>query len=183
METRNQPKVGLTLVLVLTISLTGAARQRGQDIENQAHTRTLANGLTIVVVERPGSASFGGMLACKAGTVDDPPGGAGTAHLVEHFLAGPTIGLIGPPKALLQELTQEYEKTGGVDSARSKALEAEAATWRGRAGENHRRRRRTSSSTAWPTTRSRGLDRFLEVEAGHDEGRPERLHRGPAAGH
>ena len=162
---RVELRVGLTLVLVLTISLTGAAGQRGQDIERQAQTRVLANGLTIVVVERPGTASFGGLLGCKAGTADDPPGGAGTAHLVEHFLAGPTIGLIGPPKSLMQELTQEYGKTGGADSPRSKALEAEIAAAR-------RGRQQWNIATAqdlvfygvvdYPAV---GLDRFLQAEA------------------
>jgi zinc protease len=165
MEPSNQPKVGLTLVLVLTISLTGAARQRGQDIESHAQTRTLANGLTIVVVERPGTATFGGMLGCKAGTVDDPPGGAGTAHLVEHFLAGPTIGLIGPPKALLQELTQEYEKTGGADSPRSKALEAEIAAARKGPQQWNIGTVQDFVFYGVMTYPAAGLDRFLETEA------------------
>ncbi len=165
MEAKNQPMVGLTLVLVLTISLTGAAQQRGQDIESRAHTRALANGLTIVVIERPGTGSFGGMLACKAGTADDPPGGAGIAHLVEHFLAGPTLELIGPPKALMRDLTQEYEKTGGVDSARSKALEAEIAA--ARKGRQQWNIGTVQDFVFYGVTNhpAAGLDRFLQAEA------------------
>ncbi len=160
-----RPNARVALVWLLLLFPAGPAGQDSLNIERQAQTRTLANGLTIVVVERPGTASFGGMLACKAGTVDDPPGGAGTAHLVEHFLAGPTVGLAGPPKALMQELTQEYEKTGGADSPRIRALEAEiAAARKGRQQWNIGTVQDLVfyGVTDYPAA---GLDRFLQTEA------------------
>jgi len=85
------------VVWLLLLFPAGATAQDRLNIERQAQTRVLANGLTIVVVERPGTASFGGLLGYKAGTVDEPPGGVGTAHLVEHFLAGPAMELADTP--------------------------------------------------------------------------------------
>jgi len=125
-------KAAITWTLVLAGVLTVAASQVSQGFENRAQSRTLANGLTLVTVERPGKATFGGMLACMAGYADDPSGGAGTAHLVEHLLAPPIIGSIGPSRELYTELSREYEKAGGADSPRTKALEAEVSRMKGR---------------------------------------------------
>jgi len=121
----------------LAVLRAAAAPQAGSPVvpkpalaETDVVARTLANGLTAIAVDRPASGQFDAVTACLVGYAFDPPGGSGTSHLVEHFLADPVLRTIGPPRELISELTREYEKAGGQDSARTKALEAQMASWK-----------------------------------------------------
>lgn len=50
-------------------------------------TRRLASGLQVIAVHRPGLEFATVVTMTRGGSRADPPGGAGTAHLVEHVLA------------------------------------------------------------------------------------------------
>lgn len=49
---------------------------------------TLDNGMTFLVVERPGRPLVTGVWAVRGGSASDPPGRRGLAHMVEHLLYG-----------------------------------------------------------------------------------------------
>jgi len=68
----------------------------------------LANGLTLVVEERPGALGIGVVLAVRAGTRDDPPGHEGETALLARMLTG---GSVSRPSTL--ELFGPVRGTGG----------------------------------------------------------------------
>ena len=49
---------------------------------------TIDNGMTFLVVERPGRPLVAAVWAVRSGSADDPPGRRGLAHVVEHLLYG-----------------------------------------------------------------------------------------------
>lgn len=59
---------------------------------------TLDNGMRWLLVPRPGAPRIGGVVAVRAGGVDEQPGTTGVAHLLEHLafsgtpMVGPTRG-------------------------------------------------------------------------------------------
>jgi predicted Zn-dependent peptidase len=72
----------------------GAGPLRAQDLESRVQARTLANGMTVILVERHGAPVFSTLYGFKVGAVDEIPGITGTAHLFEHmaFKGTPKIG-------------------------------------------------------------------------------------------
>lgn len=71
-------------------------------------TKTLANGLTVVVSEDHGSPTFGLSIAYRIGFRLEPKGRSGFAHLFEHMM------FEGTPNAAKGTLTRVIEGGGGV---------------------------------------------------------------------
>jgi predicted Zn-dependent peptidase len=78
----------------------GSGAPAAQDLAGRVKAKTLANGLTVILVERHGAPVFSAVYGFKVGSVDELPGITGTAHLFEHmaFKGTPKIG------------TSDYEK-------------------------------------------------------------------------
>jgi predicted Zn-dependent peptidase len=78
----------------------GSGAPAAQDLAGRVKAKTLANGLTVILVERHGAPVFSAIYGFKVGSVDELPGITGTAHLFEHmaFKGTPKIG------------TSDYEK-------------------------------------------------------------------------
>jgi zinc protease len=98
------------LALVLSAPLTSAAvpvgRPAGWNVPVQS--RTLANGLTVVVSEDHSSPTFGLSIAYRIGFRLEPKGRTGFAHLFEHMM------FEGTPDAPKGTLTRVIEGGGGV---------------------------------------------------------------------
>lgn len=81
----------------------------------------LDNGLTVVVVERPGLELAAVNLTVAAGALDDPPGRSGMAHVLEH------ASLSGTLAAGSAVPDREEEALARVDAAYRRLVEAEDA--------------------------------------------------------
>src|SRR5947209_11760810 len=71
-----------------------AAAQDIASFEKRVTVHKLANGLTLVVMERPEAPVFSFFTLVDAGAVQDPKGLTGLAHMMEHeaFKGTPSIG-------------------------------------------------------------------------------------------
>ncbi len=108
-----------------------------QDIasfEKRIMVRTLPNGLTLLVMERPEAPVFSGYTFVDAGSVQDPKGETGLAHMFEHmaFKGTQTIGTTDWPaeKVVLEKVEKTYatyieeaEKRVGRDDKKVAELE------------------------------------------------------------
>jgi predicted Zn-dependent peptidase len=96
---RTRVHFAIATVLVAFIAA-GSGALAAQDLAGRVKTKTLANGLTVILVERHGAPVFSAVYGFKVGSVDELPGITGTAHLFEHmaFKGTPKIG------------TSDYEK-------------------------------------------------------------------------
>src|SRR5208282_3715237 len=74
--------------LALALSTLGFAAAQAQDLksfEQRTTTKVLANGLTLIVCERPEAPVFSYSTFIDAGDVNDPSGESGLAHMFEHL--------------------------------------------------------------------------------------------------
>ena len=71
-----------------------AAAQDVASFEKRITVKKLANGLTILICERPEAPVFSFFTLVDAGSVQDPMGKTGLAHMFEHmaFKGTDTIG-------------------------------------------------------------------------------------------
>src|SRR5579864_4452564 len=113
------------ILAVLTAFLLGAAAL-GQDIasfEKRITVKTLPNGLTVMVMERPEAPVFSFYTIVDAGSAQDPLGKTGLAHMFEHmaFKGSTNIGTTNYPaeKEVLAKLEEAY---GGYDRERRKEV-------------------------------------------------------------
>jgi predicted Zn-dependent peptidase len=65
--------------------LAGAQAQDLKSFEQRTTTKVLANGLTLIVCERPEAPVFSYSTFIDAGDVNDPSGESGLAHMFEHL--------------------------------------------------------------------------------------------------
>jgi predicted Zn-dependent peptidase len=65
--------------------LAGAQAQDLKSFEQRTTTKVLANGLTLIVCERPDAPVFSYSTFIDAGDVNDPSGESGLAHMFEHL--------------------------------------------------------------------------------------------------
>jgi predicted Zn-dependent peptidase len=72
----------LSIFLLLTMV---AAAQDVASFEKRTTVKTLPNGLTVVVLERPEAPVFSFFTHVDAGSVQDPMGKTGLAHMFEHM--------------------------------------------------------------------------------------------------
>ena len=87
----------LSFIQTTVVCLTLCSLALGQDLasfEKRTTVKKLANGLTIVICERPEAPVFSFFTHVDAGSVQDPMGKTGLAHMFEHmaFKGTDTIG-------------------------------------------------------------------------------------------
>src|ERR1019366_2675981 len=90
-------KFRTTLLQTIAVCFVLGALALGQDLasfEKRTTVKKLANGLTIVICERPEAPVFSFFTHVDAGSVQDPMGKTGLAHMFEHmaFKGTDTIG-------------------------------------------------------------------------------------------
>ncbi len=128
----------LRVLKSLAVILVLAAAALAQDLaafEKQVTVKTLSNGLTVIVCQRPDSAPvFSFYTNVDAGSVQDPMGKTGLAHMFEHmaFKGTDTIGTTNYPaeKVALAKVEDAYaayvnerDKPVGRDEGKLKQLE------------------------------------------------------------
>src|ERR1700685_1211311 len=126
----------LTIAVALFIACLSilAAAQDVASFEKRVTVKKIANGLTIVICERPEAPVFSFFTLVDAGSAQDPLGATGLAHMFEHmaFKGTNTIGttnyaLEKPALARVETAYAAYiferDKTVGHDEAKLKGLE------------------------------------------------------------
>lgn len=78
----------------------------------EAETLQLANGMTFVLVPRPGAPTFAGYIAFRVGGVDCVPGQTGLAHMFEHMAFKGTQHLGTRDWAKEKPLLEEIQAVG-----------------------------------------------------------------------
>src|SRR6202051_632385 len=115
----------LLLVFVALFPLFAAA-QSLQDFEKRITDLTLPNGLHFIVFERHEAPVVSFHSYVNAGSVDDPGGQTGIAHMFEHmaFKGTETIGTKNYPleKQAMEEVERVYDR---YDAERNKGMKAE----------------------------------------------------------
>jgi len=118
-------RFGLGVILVAAISLPA---QDLKEFEKRVTEFTLGNGLHFIVVERHDAPVVSFHTYVNAGSVDDPTGQTGLAHMFEHmaFKGTETIGTKDWPaeKKALDEIEEIY---GRLDAERDKGPKADAS--------------------------------------------------------
>jgi predicted Zn-dependent peptidase len=130
--------VPLSLILLPAILLLAAlaAAQDLASFEKRVTVKKLANGLTVVICERPEAPVFSFYTHVDAGSAQDPLGSTGLAHMFEHmaFKGTDKIGTKNYPaeKAALAKVEKIYaayieerDKPVGGDDAKVKQLHQE----------------------------------------------------------
>ncbi len=116
--------------------VTFAAAQDLASFEKRTTVKKLANGLTVVICERPEAPVFSFFTHVDAGSVQDPMGKTGLAHMFEHmaFKGTDTIGTTNYPeeKVALAKVETAYaayiaerDKPVGRDEEKLKTLQKE----------------------------------------------------------
>jgi predicted Zn-dependent peptidase len=122
-----------TLAFILCFAAVAAA-QDVATFEKRITVKTLPNGLTILVCERPEAPVFSFFSLVDAGSAQDPMGKTGLAHMFEHmaFKGTDTIGTTdyAAEKPALEKIEIAYaayiaerDKTVGRDETKLKRLE------------------------------------------------------------
>src|SRR5438128_5239483 len=123
-------------ILLLLVSTALAAAQDLASFEKRTTVKKLANGLTVVIYERPEAPVFSFFTHVDAGSVQDPLGKTGLAHMFEHmaFKGTDKIGTTNysAEKVALQKVEQAYaaylaERDKRVDRDDQKLKEWEKA--------------------------------------------------------
>src|ERR1039458_7595833 len=76
---------GALALLAVAMAAAGAQAQDLKSFEQRITTKVLANGLTLIVCERPEAPVFSYNTFIDAGDVNDPSGESGLAHMFEHL--------------------------------------------------------------------------------------------------
>jgi predicted Zn-dependent peptidase len=99
-------------LLVLLCVLQAARAQDLASFEKRVHVRTLPNGLTVLLLQRPEAPVFSFFTVVDAGDAQDPNGKTGLAHMMEHmaFKGTDNIGSTNYPaeKVALEKVEQAY---------------------------------------------------------------------------
>src|ERR1700688_4433142 len=121
-------------LLLLLLLGTLVAAQDVASFEKRITVKTLPNGLTILICERPEAPVFSFFTMVDAGSAQDPMGKTGLAHMFEHmaFKGTETIGTTNyaAEKAALEKVEKAYsayiaerDKRVGRDEAKLEELE------------------------------------------------------------
>ncbi len=125
----------LTL-LVLFCALQTALAQDLTSFEKRVHVKTLSNGLTVLLLNRPQAPVFSFFTVVDAGDAQDPYGKTGLAHMMEHmaFKGTDEIGTtnFAAEKAALAKVETAYaaydrENSRAVNRDEKKIAELKAA--------------------------------------------------------
>jgi predicted Zn-dependent peptidase len=76
---------GALALAAVALAVAGAQAQDLKSFEQKTTTKVLANGLTLIVCERPEAPVFSYSTFVDAGAVNDPSGESGLAHMFEHL--------------------------------------------------------------------------------------------------
>ncbi|MEZ4485804.1 MAG: pitrilysin family protein [Syntrophotaleaceae bacterium] len=115
------------LCAALLLLFVGVPSLQGATLAEKVQEHTCANGLKLLVVERPGAPVFSAYLTVGVGAVHETSSGRGVAHLLEHlrFKGTTTIGTRDYQQEL--PLLEAIEETGdAIDRARRQPDEADA---------------------------------------------------------
>src|SRR5215470_17286688 len=100
------------LILVLLVFAIAAPAQNVASFEKKITVKKLANGLTVVIMERPEAPVFSFYTRVDAGSAQEVPGITGLAHMFEHmaFKGTHEIGTTNWPaeKASLEKVEQAF---------------------------------------------------------------------------
>src|SRR5438132_10793995 len=100
----------ILIIFFVLISLAGA--QDLASFEKRITVKKLTNGLTVVICERPEAPVFAFFTHVDAGSVQDPLGKTGLAHMFEHmaFKGTDKIGTTdyAAEKAALERVEKAY---------------------------------------------------------------------------
>ncbi|MDR3764331.1 MAG: pitrilysin family protein [Acidobacteriota bacterium] len=121
-------------ILLLSCVLQASAQDLAS-FEKRVHVRTLPNGLTVLLLQRPEAPVFSFFTVVDAGDAQDPLGKTGLAHMMEHmaFKGTENIGTTNysAEKAALAKVEQAYAaydreniRTNGRDEKKVAELEA-----------------------------------------------------------
>jgi predicted Zn-dependent peptidase len=141
----------------LAIIVALCALATAQDVasfEKRITVKKLDNGLTVIICERPEAPVFSFNTHVDAGSVQDPMGQTGMAHMFEHmaFKGTDTIGTtdyaaekvaLGKVETAYSAYIQERDKPFGRSDDKLKELQKPGRT-------RSRQRRNTSSPTSFP---------------------------------
>src|SRR4030088_762322 len=130
-------KSRLTFIQTIVVCFVLGSLALGQDLasfEKRTTVKKLANGLAIIICERPEAPVFSFFTHVDAGSVQDPMGKTGLAHMFEHmaFKGTDTIGTrdYAGEKAALAKVEAAYaaylaerDKAVGRDEQKLKQLE------------------------------------------------------------
>ncbi|MGO9894024.1 MAG: insulinase family protein, partial [Bryobacteraceae bacterium] len=118
-------RIGLAAILAAAVCLDA---QDLKEFEKRVTEFTLNNGLHFIVVERHDAPVVSFHTYVNAGSVDDPTGQTGLAHMFEHkaVKGSETIGTKDWPaeKKALDEIEEIY---GRLDAERNKGPKADAS--------------------------------------------------------
>jgi predicted Zn-dependent peptidase len=117
----------ISLIILILIAQSGIAADG--DLEGRVRKHTLANGIRVLLLERPLSPTVSLYIRQRAGAVDEVGGKSGTAHMLEHmmFKGTRTIGTRNYKKE--HEILKNIERTGSqLDLERRKAGGADTHT-------------------------------------------------------
>src|SRR5207245_1711408 len=118
-------EIGMKFCILLVAPLLASA-QNLKEFEKKVTEFTLANGLHFILVERHEAPVVSFNTYVKAGSLDDPAGQTGLAHMFEHmaFKGTPWIGSKNWPeeRKALDEVEQIYAK---LEEERRKDLRAD----------------------------------------------------------
>ncbi len=126
--------ISIQTIVVFVVLCSLAFSQDLASFEKRTTVKKLANGLTIVICERPEAPVFSFFTHVDAGSVQDPMGKTGLAHMFEHmaFKGTDTIGTrdYAGEKAALGKVEEAYaayiaerDLPVGRDEAKLKQLE------------------------------------------------------------
>src|SRR2546430_4574867 len=127
-----QRALRILIIFFVLISLAGA--QDLVSFEKRTTVKKLANGLTVLICERPEAPVFSFYTHVDAGSAQDPTGETGLAHMFEHmaFKGTDKIGTknYAAEKVALEKVEKAYaayryerDKRVGRDEAKVKQLE------------------------------------------------------------
>src|SRR5437868_6589358 len=115
-----------TLKLVLLLCPALLTAQSLKDFEKRITEFTLANGLHFIIFERHEAPVVSFYSYVDAGSVDDPSGQTGMAHMIEHmaFKGTQTIGTKNYPmeRQAMDEMERIYDR---YDAERNKGVNAD----------------------------------------------------------
>src|SRR6266568_3182069 len=123
----------IAFLLLCVLLSTVAVAQDLASFEKHTTVKKLANGLTVVIYERPEAPVFSFFTHVDAGSVQDPMGKTGLAHMFEHmaFKGTDKIGTknYAAEKVALEKVEEAYaalnnerQKRVGRDDAKLKQL-------------------------------------------------------------
>jgi len=119
-------KSGFCKLVVLALIAFCASAQSLKDFEKRVTEFTLGNGMHFIILERHDAPVVSFHSYVNAGSVDDPSGETGIAHMFEHmaFKGTETIGSTNYPaeKKAMDEVERIYDQ---YDAERNKGLKAD----------------------------------------------------------